>query len=126
MRKNSVSQSGIFNPRFVAALSLGSIGITLGVFSLTATPMAAVARRDTIAPPISFHPGPLPLGVSMNASGGQPGMSVPPELVGRPRDPRNISLPSDRQIDLQRGGVTAASGVPNAPPAAGVWSIDRK
>jgi hypothetical protein len=120
MRQNCVSQSGVFNPRFVAALSLGSIGIILGVFSLTATPIAKVAP---IAPPISFHPGPLPPGFSMGAGGLHPGISLTPELVPKPRDPRNISFSSGRQIDLQRTGVTAESGVAAAPPAAGVWSI---
>src|SRR6266404_5366953 len=48
--KNPSSQSGIFNPRILAAVALCSCGVLLGMFSLAATPPAETTRANASLP----------------------------------------------------------------------------
>jgi hypothetical protein len=53
MRKNLISQSGIFNPRVLLALALCSCGVLLGAFSLAATPFAEMAAAYASEMPLA-------------------------------------------------------------------------
>src|SRR5205814_10147390 len=55
MRKNPVSQSGLFNPRALIAFSLGPVGALLAMFSLAATPSSGTLT-DTSGP-LSYTAG---------------------------------------------------------------------
>src|SRR6184192_4419984 len=57
MRKNPVSESGLFNPRALIAFSLGSVGALLAMFSLAATPSSGTLT-DTSGP-LSYTAGPF-------------------------------------------------------------------
>src|SRR5437016_3534600 len=57
MRKNPVSQSGLFNPRALIAFSLSSVGALLAMFSLAATPSSGTLT-DTSGP-LSYTAGPF-------------------------------------------------------------------
>jgi len=57
MRKNPVSESGLFNPRDLIAFSLGSVGALLAMFSLAATPSSGTLT-DTSGP-LSYTAGPF-------------------------------------------------------------------
>src|SRR5947209_17902209 len=47
MRKNSNSQSGLFNPRVLLAFILCSVGTLLAMFSFAATPGSATASTSS-------------------------------------------------------------------------------
>jgi hypothetical protein len=53
MRKNLISQSGIFNPRVLLALALCSCGVLLGVFSLAAKASVETTRGNTSKTPLA-------------------------------------------------------------------------
>ena len=57
MKKNSNSETGIFNPRVFAAFALASAGLFLGLFSFAATPPSGTLT-DTSGP-ITFTAGPF-------------------------------------------------------------------
>src|SRR2546425_5522841 len=50
LRKNSPSQSGVFNPRVLLAFVLCSVGILLAMLSFAATPQSEMARLDANSP----------------------------------------------------------------------------
>ena len=47
MRKNSASQSGVFNPRMLLAFTFCSVGILLAMFSFAAAPGSATASTSS-------------------------------------------------------------------------------
>ena len=57
MRKKTVSESGLFNPRILIALSLCSVGVLLAMFSFAATPSSGTLT-DTSGPQ-SYTAGPF-------------------------------------------------------------------
>src|SRR5437016_10832683 len=57
MRKNPVSQSGLFNPRALVAVSLCSVGVLLAMFSFAATPSSGTLT-DTSGP-LTYTAGPF-------------------------------------------------------------------
>jgi PKD repeat protein len=57
MKRNSAAESGLFNPRVFLALTLGSIGAMLAMFSFASTPSSGTLT-DTSGP-ISFTSGPF-------------------------------------------------------------------
>src|SRR5437764_7723036 len=57
MRKNPASQSGLFNPRVLIALSLCSVGALLAMLSFAATPSSGTLT-DTSGP-LSYTAGPF-------------------------------------------------------------------
>jgi hypothetical protein len=63
MRKNSTSQSGLFNPRVLLAFALCSVGAGLTMLSFAATPPKGITNLDAKSPRDSLsvdkHSGPL-------------------------------------------------------------------
>src|SRR5205823_6210946 len=57
MKKNSTSESGLFNPRVLIALSLCSVGALLAMFSFASTPPSGTLT-DTSGP-LSYTAGPF-------------------------------------------------------------------
>src|SRR5437016_12792075 len=57
MRKNPASQSGLFNPRVLIALSLCSVGALLAMLSFAATPCSGTLT-DTSGP-LAYTAGPF-------------------------------------------------------------------
>src|SRR6266446_8446437 len=57
MRKNPASQSGLFNPRVLIAVSLCSVGALLAMFSFAATPSSGTLT-DTSGP-LTYTAGPF-------------------------------------------------------------------
>ena len=57
MRKNPSSESGLFNPRVLIALSFCSVGVLLAMFSFAATPSSGTLT-DTSGP-ITYTSGPF-------------------------------------------------------------------
>jgi hypothetical protein len=94
------------------------------MLSFAATPPNEGSGRNTTAPPILFHPGPLPAGFSFTATGLRPGVSPLPGVARRPRDPHGIPFSVNQQIAPQSGGPTAGfASKPLTSAAASVWSI---
>src|SRR5213080_5296878 len=57
MRKNTASESGLFNPRILISFSLCSVGALLEMFSFAATPSSGTLT-DTSGP-VSYTAGPF-------------------------------------------------------------------
>ncbi|MBA3832996.1 MAG: hypothetical protein H0X34_14090 [Chthoniobacterales bacterium] len=111
--KQTFSESGIFNPRILAAFALCSIGLLLGVFSVAATQPVKPARTVAVAPlaPASFLSAPTP---DSKTNRLLPGVPLPPgaqfSVDKQDDDPSN----SSRSARFSRvAGMPLRPGMPD-------------
>jgi hypothetical protein len=123
VRKNSPTQSGIFNPRVLIAFVLCTFGVLMGMFAFAATPLAQTARSNTGA---SIDPTNFLSGLGSNANPLLRGALIPrgtqSSLNNRQGDLSSIRpTASSRWFAKQQSG--AAPSVPLASAVSGKWSI---
>jgi hypothetical protein len=124
MRLHPISESGLFNPRILAAFVLCSVGVVLGMFGLAATPAAEVAGRNATAPPTLFRPDQLATGFAPRARALPPRMPLPPSMASSPRDTLGAPFSVNQLVDSLSSRPTAGfSSMPLSSTAAGRWSI---